>query len=117
MLHKKDITVGCFKVRQLMNEAELCSKQSGAHSYKIRTTERPDIPNKLAWDFKPVQPNQVWTVNITYIWVGKWVYLIVVTDLYARVMECRIKRMLHWSSMHWIWFGDYTANRRVSCSI
>ncbi|PXZ04168.1 IS3 family transposase [Gilliamella apicola] len=51
-LHQKDITEGRFKVRQLMKKAELCSNQPGVHSYKITTTERSDIPNKLARDLK-----------------------------------------------------------------
>lgn len=43
-----------------------------------------DIPNHLNREFAPVLPNQVWRGDITYIWVGCWIYLAVVMDLYAR---------------------------------
>jgi putative transposase len=73
-----------FNVMRLMEELQLQIKQPGGHRYKVATAERPDIPNTLARDFKPVQPNQVWTGDITYIWAGRWVYLAVVLDLYQR---------------------------------
>ena len=37
--------IGRFKVRGLMRELELVSKQPGSHAYKQATVERPDIPN------------------------------------------------------------------------
>ncbi|KPW26197.1 transposase protein orfB [Pseudomonas cannabina pv. alisalensis] len=47
--------------------------------------ERPDIPNILNREFDVPAPNQVWCGDITYIWAqGKWHYLAVVMDLYAR---------------------------------
>ena len=47
--------------------------------------ERPDIPNILNREFDVEAPNQVWCGDITYIWAqGKWHYLAVVLDLYAR---------------------------------
>lgn len=64
-LHQKDITEGRFKVRQLMKKAELCSNQPGVHSYKITTTERSDIPNKLARDLK--QFNQIKYGRVTLL--------------------------------------------------
>ncbi|RNM01976.1 IS3 family transposase, partial [Dickeya undicola] len=84
MLRQKNLVVGRFKVRRLMKEAQLQSKQPGSHKYKTATTERPDIPNRLARDFAPAKTNQVWTGDITYIWAGRWIYLAVVLDLYAR---------------------------------
>ncbi len=84
MLRREKTEIGRFKVRRLMKEAGLQSKQPGSHQYKVATPERLDIPNTLARDFMPAQPDQVWTGDITYIWAGRWIYLAVVLDLYAR---------------------------------
>lgn len=66
-------------------ELELVSKQPGSHAYKKATVERPDIPNVLNREFDVETPNQVWCGDITYIWAqGKWHYLAVVINLYAR---------------------------------
>ena len=49
------------------------------------TVERPDIPNTLNRVLDVPEPNKVWCGDITYIWAqGKWHYLAVVMDLYAR---------------------------------
>ncbi len=77
--------IGRFKVRGLMRELVLISKQPSSHAYKKATVERPDIPNILNRQFDVPAPNQVWCGDITYIWAqGKWHYLAVVMDLYAR---------------------------------
>ena len=77
--------IGRFKVRSLMRELELVSKQPGSHAYKKATVERPDIPNILNREFDVPTPDHVWCGDITYIWAqGKWQYLAVVLDLFAR---------------------------------
>lgn len=77
--------IGRFKVRGLMRELGLISKPPGSHAYKKTTVERPDIPNTLNREFNVPEPNKVWCGEITYIWAqGKWHYLVVVMDLYAR---------------------------------
>ncbi|MFJ3368102.1 IS3 family transposase [Pseudomonas sp. NPDC086251] len=77
--------LGRFKVRSLIRELDLVSKQPGSHSYKRATVERLDIPNTLNREFDVPAPNQVWCGDITYIWAqGKWHYLAVVLDLCAR---------------------------------
>ncbi len=77
--------VGRFKVRRLMKEAGLTSKQPGAHRYKTGGIERPDIPNHLARQFDVHAPNEVWCGDITYIWAeGRWRYLAAILDLYTR---------------------------------
>jgi len=47
MMQEEDEQVGRFKVRSLMRDLALVSKQSGSHAYKKATVERPDIPNSL----------------------------------------------------------------------
>ncbi len=83
--------IGRFKVRRLMKEASLVSKQPKPPAYKTAKVERPDIPNHLNREFEVTQPNQRWCGDITYVWSqGRWVYLAVVLDLYAR-------RVVGWS--------------------
>ncbi len=85
MMRELGHQIGRFKVRSLMKEAGLVSKQPGAHRYQVARSERPDIPNLLAREFDVQQPNQVWCGDITYVWAsGRWNYLAVVLDLYAR---------------------------------
>ena len=77
--------LGRFKVRSLMRELDLVSKQPGSHAYKRATVERLDIPNTLNREFDVPAPNQVWCGDINYIWAqGKWHYLAVVLDLCTR---------------------------------
>jgi putative transposase len=84
-LGESGITIGRYKVRHLMKESGLSSKQSGSHRYKTVAHERPDIPNHLGREFTVIAPNHVWCGDITYIWAGSaWTYLAVVIDLYAR---------------------------------
>lgn len=85
MMRELGCQIGRFKVRSLMKEAGLASKQPGAHRYKVARSERPDIPHLLAREFDVPQPNQVWCSDITYVWAGaRWHYLAVVVDLHTR---------------------------------
>lgn len=84
MMQARGHLVGRFKVRRLMKEAGLVSKQPGAHRYQVARSERPDIPNLLAREFDVQQPNQVWCGDITYVWAGgRWHYLAAVLDLHT----------------------------------
>ena len=85
MLREDGISIGRFRVRRLMRELGLVSKQPGSHAYKQATVERPDIPNRLNREFTTERPNQVWCGDITYIWAqGRWHYLAAVLDLHTR---------------------------------
>lgn len=85
MMQQEGEQIGRFKVRSLMLELALTSKQPGSHAYKKATVERPDIPNTLNRAFDVEAPNQVWCGDIAYVWAqGKWHYLAVVLGLYAR---------------------------------
>ncbi len=85
MMQELGHQIGRFKVRSLMKEAGLVSKQPGAHRYQVARSERQDIPNLLAREFDVQQPNQVWCGDITYVWTGgRWHYLAAVLDLHAR---------------------------------
>ncbi|MUK57252.1 IS3 family transposase [Pseudomonas aeruginosa] len=85
MLREEGVTIGRFRVRRLMRELGLVSKQPGSHAYKQATVERPDIPNRLNREFATEHPNQVWWGDITYVWAqGRWHYLAAVLDLHTR---------------------------------
>ncbi len=85
MLREDGVSIGRFRVRRLMRELGLVSKQPGSHAYKQATVERPDIPNRLNREFITERPNQVWCGDITYIWAqGRWHYLAAVLDLHTR---------------------------------
>lgn len=85
MMRDEGVVIGRYKVRGLMQELGLVSKQPGSHAYKQATVERPDIPNLLNREFDVLVPNQVWCGDITYIWTqGRWHYLAVVLDLHTR---------------------------------
>ena len=76
--------MGRFKVRSLMRESSLISRQPG-HRYKRTGQARVDIPNRLDRQFNVTTPNQAWCGDITYVWTGEqWSYLAVVIDLCAR---------------------------------
>jgi putative transposase len=57
MMREDGEQIGRFKVRSLMRELELVSKQPGSHAYKKATIERPDIPNILNREFDVPAPN------------------------------------------------------------
>ena len=61
--------LGRFKLCSLMRELDLVSKQPRSHVYNRATVERLDIPNILNREFDVPAPNQVWSGDITYIWV------------------------------------------------
>jgi putative transposase len=85
LLNQAGITIGRFKVRRLMRELGLVSRQPGPYAYRTATVEKPDIPNSLAREFTVSRPDSAWCGDITYIWTGQqWSYLAVVMDLYAR---------------------------------
>ncbi|MEI0766309.1 IS3-like element IS222 family transposase [Pseudomonas aeruginosa] len=85
MLREEGVTIGRFRVRRLMRELGLVSKQPGSHAYKQATVERPDIPNRLNREFATEHPSQVWYGDITYVWAqGRWHYLAAVLDLHTR---------------------------------
>jgi len=77
--------LGLFKIRRMMKELELVSRQPGRHSYKKIEQAHPDVPNILNRQFDVVAPNRFWCGDITYVWTGsRWSYLALVIDLYAR---------------------------------
>lgn len=67
MMKEDGMQIGRFKVRKLMREMNLISKQPGSHAYKKATVERPDILNVLDLEFIVASPDEVWCGDITYV--------------------------------------------------
>ncbi|WP_342624539.1 IS3 family transposase [Pseudomonas alkylphenolica] len=85
MMREDGIAIGQLKVRKLMSEMKLISKQPGSHAYQKATVERPDVPNVLDRAFTVLAPNEVWCGDITHVWAqGRWHYLAAVIDRFAR---------------------------------
>jgi putative transposase len=91
MMKEDGMQIGRFKVRRLMREMNLISKQLGSHAYKKATVERPEIPNVLDREFNITSPNKVWCGDITYVWAeGRWHYL-------AAVIVLCVRRVIGWA--------------------
>lgn len=107
MMRELGHLVGRFKVRSLMKEAGLVSKQPGAHRYQVARSERPDIPNLLAREFDVQQANRcgvaisptsgprvvgiTWPQCSTCIPDGSW------------AGQCLTSLMQNWQSKRWRW--------------
>lgn len=90
-LKAEGLAVGRFKVRRLMRECGLESKQPPRRHYRKADKPSEVAPNILDRAFTVEAPNRVWCSDVTYINVGgEWLYLAVVLDLYAR-------RVVGWS--------------------
>ena len=90
-LKQNNENVGRYKVRGLMKEAGIASKQQKRHRYRIADHESVIVPNHLDRKFNVTKANEAWCGDVTYVWSGKnWLYLAVVMDLYKR-------RIIGWS--------------------
>ena len=76
------------RVRRLMQGHGIRARHK--RRYKATTNSRHKLPvagNLLDRQFDTASPDQVWTVDITYIPTGEgWLYLAVVMDLYSRMI-------------------------------
>lgn len=84
-LKQQGENIGRYKVRSLMKEADIRSKQPGKHRYKVATKPSDIAPNHLDRQFEVKEANHVWCGDVTYVWCGtQWLYLALVIDLYKR---------------------------------
>ena len=85
MLRENGVSIGRFRVRRLMHELGLLSRQPGQGVYQYVPVERPDTPEPLKRERTLESPHQVGCGDINYIWApSRWHYMAVVLDLYAR---------------------------------
>jgi putative transposase len=82
----RGIRVGKERVQKLMKLHGI--KARSKRKYKATTDSNHSLPvadNLLQRDFSPVEPDRVWTSDITYIATDEgWLYLAVVIDLFSR---------------------------------
>lgn len=79
------LSISRWWARRLMQTGQLVSKQPGRPKFRRALMESTVAPNQLNRAFQPTVPNRVWCGDITYVRIaGRWAYLAVSLDLYAR---------------------------------
>ena len=110
-LVKDGIRTGKERVRKLMKVHGIQAR--GKRKFKVTTDSShslPVSPNLLERDFAVVQPNRVWTGDITCIQTDEgWLCLAVVIDLLSRQVigfgQCeRVTRQLVIDALRMAWF-------------
>ena len=85
-IHGRGLSASKVRVERLMRENGIRARHK--RRFKVTTDARHNLsvePNLLARDFSPKGPNQVWTADLTYVWIGEdWLYLAEVLDLFNR---------------------------------
>jgi putative transposase len=85
MLNQSGESIGIFKVRRLMSEKKLVSKQPGPKRFKSANQPSDIAPNTLNREFTSKSPNHAWCGDVTYLWSGtQWLYLALIIDLFSR---------------------------------
>jgi len=79
-------------IANIMSEQGIRARNGKGFRYSRHSLTMNNVSDNLLWrDFHADKPNEKWTSDITYIWVGsRWWYLATVMDLYSR-------RIIGWS--------------------
>ncbi|AJJ53106.1 HTH-like domain protein (plasmid) [Yersinia pseudotuberculosis IP 32953] len=84
LMRQSGYNVGRWLAGRLMRECGLASRQPGKPRYRGEREVSLASPDLLKRQFKPSEPNRVWSGYISYIKVnGGWCYLALVIDLYS----------------------------------
>lgn len=85
-LREEGFQIGRYRVRHLMRKLGLKVTQRIAYKFTTKRKASDEVAdNLLNQNFNPVEPNQVWAGDVTYLKTGEgWMYLAVVMDLYSR---------------------------------
>ncbi|WP_157795219.1 IS3 family transposase, partial [Yersinia pestis] len=84
LMRQSGYNVVRWLARRLMRECGLASRQPGKPRYRGEREVSLASPDLLKRQFKPSEPNRVWSGYISYIKVnGGWCYLALVIDLYS----------------------------------
>lgn len=67
MLNQSGESIGIFKVRRLMSEKKLVSKQPGPKRFKSANQASDIVPNTLNREFTSKSSNHVWCGDVTYL--------------------------------------------------
>ena len=98
-LARRGIRVGKQRVQRLMQKHGIRAR--GKRRFRVMTTDSrhdlPIAPNLLNRNFRPAEPNQVWSGDITYIATAEgWLFLAVVMDLFSRkVVDWSMRPDMH----------------------
>lgn len=86
MLLKEGVPLSEKTVSNYMRELGLCATVPFPYTVTTQSNhEHPIYPNILNRNFYAEHPNEVWVVDITYIWTHQgWLYLATVMDLFSR---------------------------------
>lgn len=86
ILKKQGVPLSEKTVSNYMRELSLCATVPFHYTVTTQSNhEHPIYPNLLKRNFHADHPNQVWVVDITYIWTSQgWLYLATVMDLFSR---------------------------------
>ena len=112
----RGIRVGKERVQKLMQLHGI--KARSKRKYKATTDSNHSLPvaeNLLQRDFSPVEPNRVWSSDITYIATDEgWLYLAVVIDLFSRQvvgwsMKPHMRTELVSDALRMAWFRRHPA--------
>jgi putative transposase len=85
-LRDRGFPAGKQRVERLMRDNGIRARHK--RRFKATTDSKHALPvasNLLDRNFQPLEPNQVWSADLTYIWTDEgWLYLAVVLDLFNR---------------------------------
>ncbi|PSX20489.1 IS3 family transposase [Photobacterium kishitanii] len=91
-LREEGFVIGRYRTRSIMRKLGLVVTQRQA--YKVTTKRKHSdsvADNVLSQNFNPLQPNQAWAGDVTYLRTNQgWLYLAIVMDLNSR-------RIIGWS--------------------
>ncbi|MDP4837724.1 MAG: IS3 family transposase [Burkholderiales bacterium] len=93
-LRNRGFSASKARVERLLRENSMRARHK--RRYKVTTDSKHDLTvaqNVLDRNFKPSAPSQVWTSDITDLWVDEgWLYLTIVLDLFNRkVIRCALR--------------------------
>ena len=94
VLQQKGYTISRERVSRLMKEMNLVCKQMRPRFIVMGSRKDKDSPDKVQRNFETEAPNLVWVSDISFVYVKKDLYsIVVIIDLYARmVVACDVTK-------------------------
>jgi putative transposase len=85
-LNREGLQVTRHRVRMVMHQLGLKATQRVAYKVAAKRKHNDRVAvNLLNQQFNPLEPNQAWASDVTYLKTGEgWMYLAIVMDLFSR---------------------------------